>query len=164
MMRFDNDYMVKLSKEKKQKVMDMLSKEKLVGKFNFRPDNAYAWIDTHDSLAYMTKKFFDQEQFVVRWTIRKQKQPAQHISVMMTNEYNKVPRNLLVKAMHKFRTVKYKITDMEVIPHTEKTGRAFYLVVVRVYCEDVHKIREMLKLTERADMRPHITLLEKEVV
>ena len=164
MSNFDNQYMMKLTREKKKKVIDMLAKENLVGKFNFRPDNAYAWLDTDDSFAYLTQKYFNHEKFVVRWTIVKKKKPAQHISLMMSGEYKKVPQSKLIKAMAMYTNVKYEITDMEVIPHTEKTGRKFYLVVVRIKCDEINKIRKMLNLPERTDMRPHITLLEKELV
>ena len=83
---------------------------------------------------------------------------------MMAGEYKTVPQTQLIKAMKKYTNVQYEITDMEVIPHTEKTGGKFYLVVVRVKCDEIKNIRKMLNLQERTDKKPHITLLEKELV
>ena len=91
-------------------------------------------------------------------------EPPQHISLMMASEYMTVPQTQLIKAMKKYTNVQYEITDMEVIPHTEKTGRKFYLVVLRMKCDEVQNIRKMLNLKERSDMRRHITLLGKKLV
>ena len=83
---------------------------------------------------------------------------------MMAGEYKTVPQMQLIKAMKKYTNVQYEITDMEVIPHREKTGRKFSLVVVRVKCDKIKNIRKMLNLQERTDKKPHITLLKKELV
>ena len=116
-----------------------------------------------DKFAYITQKYSNHEKFVVRWTITKQKEPAQHISLMMAGEYKTVPQTQLIKAMKKYTNVQYEITDMDVIPRREKTGRKFSLVVVRVKCDEIKNIRKMLNLKEMSNMRQHITLLEKEL-
>ena len=108
--------------EKKKSVLDMLKKQTFIGKFNFRPDNGFAWIDTNDNFAYMTKKLFEKEKFSVRWNIVKKMNPAKHISLMSPGKYKRVTKDNLEMARKKFTAVKFEITDMEVISHTEKSG------------------------------------------
>ena len=83
---------------------------------------------------------------------------------MTRREYGKGDPDKISKELgaKENKMIEFEVNDVGVYYHTEKSGRNFWLVSLRVKCEEAHAIRNRTGLPGDGFF-PHITVFEKEI-
>jgi hypothetical protein len=139
-----------------------------VGRFEWRKDNGYAFLSVSNQFGFksLLPGLFERG-FRVRWTIRKRRTPAAHISVMVPDEYGSVEDSVLIALEEELRTKKisFRIEGVKVMQHQEKdSSRLFWLIAFIVKSEELGIIREKMGLKNREIFNSHMTVLEYEII